>query len=104
MNVQVIPKVELHCHLDGTLDRAMLWDIRRDDPIFPIDPAEFERAYPADGFEGFINWFNFVRPIYGELAHFYPIMERHIERLKAQNGTLSVVIMHPSLAGVKGQF
>ena len=96
MNVQMIPKVELHCHLDGTLDRAMLQDIRRDDPAFPIDPQDFERAYPADGFAGFINWFDFVRPIYGELAHFYPIMERHIERLKAQNVRYSEVMIAAS--------
>jgi adenosine deaminase len=84
MDLQALPKVELHCHLDGVLDRAMAWDIRRDDPTFPVDPREFERAYPVQGLESFWNWWNFIDPIEGELDHFRPILDRHIARLKAQ--------------------
>jgi adenosine deaminase len=80
-----LQKAELHCHLDGILDRAMAWDIHRDDPAFPVDPREFERAYPVQDLESFWNWFSFIDPIEGELAHFYPILSRYIERSKAHN-------------------
>lgn len=85
MDWKALPKAELHCHLDGILDRAMVRDIRRDDPTFPIDPREFERAYPIRDLKSFWNWWNFIDPIEGELGHFYPILGRHVERLKVQN-------------------
>jgi len=59
MDTNTLPKAELHCHLDGMLDRAMARDIRRDDPAFPIGPREFERAYPVQDRESFWNWWNF---------------------------------------------
>jgi adenosine deaminase len=80
---RLLPKVELHCHLDGILDPVILRDILRDDPTFPIDPTEFERAYPVDGYERFFAWWNYIRPLEG-LEHFYPIVSSHIARLKAQ--------------------
>ncbi len=85
MDVNTLPKVELHCHLDGILDRAMARAIRQDDPTFPVDPAEFERAYPVEGKEGFVGWWASVAALDGKLACFYPIIGKYIERLKAQN-------------------
>ncbi|MCP4539613.1 MAG: adenosine deaminase family protein [Chloroflexi bacterium] len=85
MDVKPLPKAELHCHMDGILDREMVRDIRRDDPAFPIDPREFERAYPIYDLKSFWNWWNFIDPIEGKLENFYPILGRYVERLKAQN-------------------
>jgi adenosine deaminase len=85
VNLKALPKVELHCHLDGILDRGMARDIRRSDPTFPIDPREFEKAYPVHDLESFWCWWRFIDPIEGELDHFRPILGRYIERLKTQN-------------------
>jgi adenosine deaminase len=92
------PKAELHCHLDGILDRTMLWEIRRDDPGFPIDPHEFEQAYPIHDLKSFWNWWRFIDPIEGELDNFRPILGRHVARLKAQNVRYAeVMIAHGEL-------
>ena len=93
MDIKALPKVELHCHLDGILGRSMLRDIRRDDPTFPIDPREFERAYPVRDLESFWNWWRFIDPIEGEFGHFYPILAKYIERLKAQNVRYSEIMI-----------
>jgi adenosine deaminase len=90
---ELLPKIELHCHLDGILSPTMLRDIRRDDPTFPIDPKEFERAYPIGDIESFFNWWNFIDPIEGELEYFYPILGRYIEQLKAQSVLYSEVMI-----------
>lgn len=63
----------------------MLKDIRAKDPRYPIDPDQFDRAYPVDSFESFTRWWDFVRPIERTMQHFYPILERHIGRLKAES-------------------
>ena len=90
----IFPKVELHCHLDGIVDRAMAWDIHRDDPHYPLDPCEFERAFPiGNDAESFFKWWEFIEPIEGALENFYPIMDRHIERLKAQGVRYSEVMI-----------
>ena len=39
MDWKLLPKVELHCHLDGILDSRMVRDIYRTDPTFPINPV-----------------------------------------------------------------
>jgi adenosine deaminase len=79
-----IPKVELHCHLEGVLSRLMLESIRQELPAYPIDPETFAQAYPVADFDGFLRWWKFILPIWGQLAYFYPILEGYITQLKAQ--------------------
>jgi len=88
-----LPKVELHCHLDGILDPKMVQEICRDDPTFPVHPEEFQKAYPVSDIESFFGWWQAIQSIEGELAYFYPILERHIERLKAQNVRYSEIMI-----------
>jgi adenosine deaminase len=85
VNLKALSKVELHCHLDGILDPGMVWEFHRDDPAFPIHPEEFKKAYPITNIKNFFGWWDFIKPIGGTLTHFYPILGKHIERLKAQN-------------------
>src|SRR5512143_779662 len=85
MDTKILPKVELHCHLDGILDPIMVRDIYQADPTFPINPVDFDRAYPISSIESFFRWWEFIDQIEGELDYFYPIMSRHVERLKAQH-------------------
>jgi adenosine deaminase len=82
-----LPKVELHCHLDGILDPDIARAIRRDDPTYPIDPAQFATVYPVENFEDFWNWLEAIKPIKRKRSPdlFYPIVRHHIENLKAQN-------------------
>ncbi len=103
MHLRTLPKVELHCHLEGILDRAMLRDIRREDAAFPLDPAEFERAYPVQTLDGFWKWWEYIKPIFPELSYFHVVLARHIERLKAQGVRYAEIMIASSLvAGPNG--
>lgn len=93
LDVHVLPKAELHCHLDGSLDRAMLSDICRADPSFPIDPAWFEQAYPVENLAQFWNWFKFQTPLDKHLRYYYPILERYVNKLKRQNVRYSEIMI-----------
>lgn len=87
------PKVELHCHLEGILNRAMLADIRQEYPAYPVDPTAFEQAYPVSDFESFLRWWDYTRPTWSALANFYPILERYITQLKAQGVRYSEIMI-----------
>lgn len=85
MDLNAIPKIELHCHLDGILDCEMLKDILKENADFPVDPEQFAKSYPVNSIESFSRWFDFVRPFEHKLECFYPILERHFRRLKEQH-------------------
>lgn len=86
INVSKLPKVELHCHIDGILDPSMLEDMERANIPYPITSQELQSIYPNNGIEGFIRWFDLVdSSFHKSFDSFKPILERHIERLKDQN-------------------
>jgi adenosine deaminase len=85
MDFNALPKVELHCHLEGTLDLAMVRDILQEIPDFPINLADLERSYPVQGYERFFAWFKPTYPIFYESHFFEHVIARHTARLKAQN-------------------
>ena len=78
----ILPKVELHCHLDGILDSAMLRAILVEDPAFPVNPDDFEQFYPITNIDTFFNWWGSIEAISGELGYLYPVMAHHVNRLK----------------------
>jgi adenosine deaminase len=85
MQFRYVPKVELHCHLDGIVDPAMLRAAHRMGYALPLSPETLQTAYPVRGFDEFIKWMGIASAIEGSLEHFAPILALHIERLKAQN-------------------
>jgi adenosine deaminase len=89
-------KAELHCHLDGIPGLAMIQEIHRQDPTFPISPTAFRQAGPITSAESFFAWLDVIDPIEGELDHFYPILGRHIEHLKAQSVRYSEIMIASS--------
>jgi adenosine deaminase len=80
----MLPKVELHCHLDGIIDPAMLRAIRVEDPDYPLSVEELEAAYPVDDFASFIRWHEVSAAMEGDLDRFRPVLALHLERLKEQ--------------------
>ena len=91
--IKDLPKIELHCHLDGILSPSMAADIRREIPDFPIRPEDLERAYPVHDYQSFVEWWASIDPIEGQIGHFYPILARYIEQLRAQRVLYSEVMI-----------
>lgn len=85
MDISQLPKVELHCHLDGILSPQMARAIHEENPVFPLTGDELEQAYPITGIENFFNWWSFIGPIDNQLTYYYPIIDHHIRKLKQQN-------------------
>ncbi len=85
MNFLHLSKVELHCHLDGVVDPAMLREMQKRGYAVPLSPEALEAAYPVRSFEEFTGWFKVAEAVEGSLENFKPILALQIERLKAQN-------------------
>lgn len=84
IQIASLPKAELHCHLDGLLDPIMLVEIWRDEPEFPVQPQDLGLAQPVHDLDSFFRWWDFVRPLKGQLLRYAPVIKRYLSRLKAQ--------------------
>lgn len=62
----------------------MLRSIRQELPDYPVNPDLFEQVYPVQDYASFLRWFNFYYTRWEWPANFYPILERYISGLKAQ--------------------
>lgn len=96
MRFRHIPKVELHCHVDGIVDPAMLREIEGRGISLPVTAQALQAAYPVRNFDEFINWFRVADPIEGDPEHFKPVLAAHVERLIAQNVTYTEIMLGTS--------
>lgn len=94
-----LPKVELHCHLDGVIDPPMLRDFQQQGMVLPISPDDLEVITPSTTFEGFQNWYTVTRDLrHADPLIFKHILRVHIDRLKAQNVVYTELMLNiPSL-------
>lgn len=79
-----LPKVELHCHIDGIVDPLLLRELQRQGVDLPLTPETLEVAYPVRDFDSFLNWFRVGDALSGRLDVYKQILAIHVERLKAQ--------------------
>lgn len=85
MDLVSLPKVELHCHLDGIVGPEIARYLCQKDPSYPVVPENMEKALPICGIDNFFLFWEHIKPIMGTLNYYYPLVERHIELLKKQN-------------------
>ena len=85
VDVAAIPKVELHCHLDGILDPEILVGMHVAGLAHGISVEELRAATPVRSYEQFTRWalLHDAR-IEGDIDNFRIVIARHIERLRAQ--------------------
>ncbi len=94
--IKRLPKVELHCHVDGIVDPAMLRAIRQQGYTTPLPPEALQAAYPVRNMSEFIHWFSVADPIEEDTENFKPILAQHIERLKAQHVAYAEIMLGTS--------
>ena len=97
MNVSAIPKAELHCHLDGVPDPAMLRALVDEGIELPIAPEALEAAYPVRDFASFLAWFAAQEPLAANFELYRHVARLHVERLKAQHVVYAELFV-PSLS------
>ena len=96
MDISAIPKVELHCHLDGVVDAATLRSMVDAGLDVPVAPEALAAVSPAQDFEGFLRWFGVADALEGDIDNYRPVIAAHVERLKAQNVVYAEVFIGQS--------
>jgi adenosine deaminase len=83
--ISALPKAELHCHLDGVLDPAMLRALLDEGLDLPLTPEVLEAGYPVHDFDSFIAWFATQGSLAGSFDFYGHVARQHITRLRAQH-------------------
>ena len=60
---QDIPKVELHCHLDGIVHSSLLKRLEHDGLQLAVSADALAALYPVENYEDFVRWFQSVKPL-----------------------------------------
>lgn len=79
-----LPKVELHCHLDGIVDPPMLRELSRRGYRLPLTADALESGYPVRSMDDFMRWGMLAHPLEGDIERFKPVLMVHLERLRTQ--------------------
>ena len=82
--IQLLPKAELHLHLEGSIEPATLLELRQRQGE-TIAPAEVDSLYRFSDFAGFLNAFKEVTGHLRSADDYELIVYRLMERLRAQN-------------------
>jgi adenosine deaminase len=96
VDVSAIPKVELHCHLDGVIDAVMLRAMADSGHKSPVTAEALAALSPARDFEGFLRWFDVAAALEGDIDNYRPVIAAHVERLKAQGVVYAEVFVGQS--------
>jgi adenosine deaminase len=86
LDVAALEKAELHCHIDGLLDPALLDELAADGHDFGLPAAALRARYPFNSEQAWLrDYAEFIAPHLQPLDVRLPLLlERHLLRLKAQ--------------------
>jgi len=76
--------VELHCHLDGVPDPAMLAALEASGVVPAVSSEELRCAYPVHTNDDFIRWFEVAHRLEHKLDGPHAILAEHVGRLVRQ--------------------
>ncbi len=95
---ETVPKVELHCHLIGTLNAKLLREIvLAGDPVL-VRPEALRAVGFGEGPRGFADWLDRVEPYKSAgWRDFLPVLERHMERLVEQHVVYAEMMISPMM-------
>lgn len=88
-------KAELHCHIDGLLDPAMLDELARGGDPLAIDPAALAAHHPVRSVEQWLHGYgSLVDPATHPRDRWLPrMLELHLARLRAQHVVYTEILV-----------
>jgi adenosine deaminase len=95
VDARSLQKAELHCHIDGVLDPAMLDELARGGEPLAIDPAALAAHHPVRSVEQWLDGYGaLVGPALEPRDRWLPrLLELHLARLRAQNVVYTEILV-----------
>ncbi|MFB6287035.1 MAG: adenosine deaminase [Candidatus Bipolaricaulia bacterium] len=96
-----MPKVELHCHLDGSLRPATIWELAQTENVrLPVDgPKEVRRFFTADkhSLDAYLELFHYSLRVLQRAEHIARAVGELLEDFASENGVFMEVRFAPLL-------
>jgi adenosine deaminase len=98
MTPATLPKVELHCHLLGVIDPALLRHVRQCGGSILVEPSALDSACPISDISSFRRWVAVLKPYQAATPEaMRPILAAHVSNLIAQHVVYSEIMISPTM-------
>jgi adenosine deaminase len=93
-----LPKVELHCHLLGTIGPALLKTVRRAGGRILVEPEDLDKVLPVSDLDSFRRWLDVLRPYQAaNVEVMRPVLAAHAAALIEQNVVYAEIMLSPTM-------
>ncbi|NDJ51789.1 MAG: hypothetical protein GYB68_01740 [Chloroflexi bacterium] len=91
-----IPKVELHCHLIGTISPRLLRTLQIEGYDVLVEPDDLARTLPIRTSRDFTRWLDVMKPYQSaSYKHYIPILRAHLAHLARQKVIYTELMVSP---------
>lgn len=102
--IQAIPKAELHCHIEGTLEPEMMFHIAQRNKIkLPFaNPTEVRAAYQFNNLQSFLDIYHQGAHVLHNEEDFYDLTWAYLNRVKKDNVCHCEIFFVPQVHTTRG--
>lgn len=102
--IQVIPKAELHCHIEGTLEPEMMFQIAQRNKIkLPFaSPEEVRAAYQFTNLQSFLDIYHQGAEVLRNEEDFYDLTWAYLNRIRKDNVCHCEIFFVPQVHTLRG--
>lgn len=102
--IKKIPKAELHCHIEGTLEPELMFQLAQRNKIkLPFaDPDEVRKAYEFTDLQSFLNIYDQGSNVLCQVQDFYDLTWAYLNRVKADNVCHAEIFFDPQTHTKRG--
>ncbi|MBV9506731.1 MAG: hypothetical protein JO323_17195 [Acidobacteriia bacterium] len=92
-----LPKVELHCHLLGVINPALLSRIREEGGPILVPPESLAAVYPVSDLDSFKRWVEILKPYQtARMEAMRPLLAAHVSNLIEQRVVYAEIMLSPT--------
>ncbi|WP_218353523.1 adenosine deaminase [Alteromonas lipotrueiana] len=102
--ISTLPKAELHLHIEGSLEPALMWQLAKKHQVtLPYNSvAEIEAAYQFDDLQSFLDLYYAGADVLRDEDDFYQLMWSYLSKCREQNVVHAEIMFDPQTHTLRG--
>jgi adenosine deaminase len=102
--IQQLPKAELHLHIEGTLEPALMWSLaKKHNIVLPFSSVEdIQNAYQFDNLQSFLDLYYQGADVLRDEADFFELMWAYLCKCHEQNIVHTEIMFDPQTHTQRG--